>query len=85
MTPKRTVISLIAAVTLSASIAGPALAAAPQFYGPVTCISDGELEDMGVRTLTKKDMSWFKRFWVASDFCEKGSVDFSAMEKVQTP
>jgi len=84
MTTKKTAASLIAALALSASIAGPALAGAPVFEGPVTCISYGEPEDMGIRTFTKKDMSAYKRFWVGADFCDKGSVDFSAMVQVTT-
>lgn len=82
MTPRKTVASLLAALALSASIAGPTLAAAPTFYGPVTCSHLGESEDMGIQTLTKKDMATFRRFWVDAGFCERGTVDFSAMQQV---
>ena len=56
MQPRKTVVSLIAAVALSASIAGPALAAAPTFSGSITCTHNGEAgEDMGYFTqITKK-------------------------------
>ena len=79
MTLKKNVVSLIAALALSASIAGPTLAAAPTFTGPVTCIRFGVSVDMGIRTLTKKDMAAFRKFWVDAGFCDRGTIDFSAM------
>ena len=84
MKPRRTVVSLIAAAALSASIAGPTLAAAPTFAGSITCTHDGESgEDMGYFTqITKKEIASYRKLWINSwGFCERGSVDTSALVK----
>ena len=85
MKTRTTITSSIAALTLSAALMAPALAAAPTFSGPSTCerASDGETVEMvAFEGATKRSIAATKKLWtVQTGYCKNGTYDTSALTK----
>ena len=76
---RRTIVSSISALMLTAAIAGPALSAAPTFTGSLWCMSIATgtfQEQVPLVDATKKDIAAAKKLPVITDDCEKGTVEF---------
>ena len=86
---RTTILSTLAAMALSAAIAGPAIAAAPTYSGgPIYCTLDGVQWDMGFpfgdpdqTSWTRKEINETYRYWVSAGQCDPGTLDLSAFTK----
>jgi hypothetical protein len=74
MNLRKTIVSVVAAVALSAAIAGPVVAGPPTYTGSIQCLS-GEIEmEFEHRTdWTKKMIAAAKKTSGVQD-CDKGSI-----------
>jgi hypothetical protein len=76
---RRTIVSSLGAMVLSAAIAGPALGAAPTFTGSFWCTStvNGDFTEVSlIVTVTKKEIGATKRELADTGFCVKGTIEF---------
>ena len=78
---KKTIVTVVAAVALSAAIAGPVAAGPPEVNGVITCDSHGNEDNpmSSERSWTKKAIAYYKRTESAMDACAKGSIGFKTI------